>query len=99
MGKLNQIGIMALVFTAGCFTASVVKQISVPALHANSTAMKWEQTCVSSQQVGARGGVLGDQEAKGWDDVVKEWGAQGWELIDTVTSHSMIRAACFKRSM
>ena len=111
MKSVLRIGLMGVVFTLGCFTASVVQQIAVPTLQANSTATKWEQTCVhgKSQGIDVDGGFgtsnhsassLNNPEFKDWGDVVKEWGAQGWELIQITNNQQFhIIYACFKRPM
>ena len=105
MQKLTQIGMIALIFTAGCLTASVVQQIAVPALQAGSSATKWEQTCVhwKSQRVTKiHSDQLGNpaKDEKDWDDVIKEWGSEGWELVETTYFRQVgIGYVCFKRPM
>ncbi len=101
MFKIKHILLLAFIFTAGCFTASVVQQVAVPSLHANSSATKWEQTCVYAEHVGAdkRPSSLNHEKRKGWDNVVQEWGQQGWELVQMLDSNGYLTAACFKRPL
>ncbi|MEE2960958.1 MAG: hypothetical protein VYA34_09455 [Myxococcota bacterium] len=106
MKDLWRIGMMGVVFTLGCFTASVVQQIAVPSLKVGSTATKWEQTCVNYESQGletsgAWTGKLGDPTIKGWVDVIQEWGAQGWELVQTEAAGDgyFVVYVCFKRPM
>ena len=104
MLKLTQIGMIALIFTAGCLTASVVQQIAVPTLQAGSSATKWEQTCVNYESQGVEERSfkeLGTADAKDWGDVIKEWGSEGWELVETKwgPNSGSIYYVCFKRPM
>ena len=96
---------MVLEFTLGCFSASAVEQLAVPALEAYSTATKWEQTCVHAKSQGidtstnfagtsnTQVGFLNDPRFKDSGDVVKEWGAQ--ETLDYLDACAPVLISTF----
>ena len=44
-------------------------------------------------------GLLYFLAKEGWDDVVQQWGQQGWELVQMLDSNGYLTAACFKRPL
>ncbi len=94
--------LLAGMFLLGCAAASVIVPLRAPAIRAGTNPQKWEQMCVPKN--GAVTGMkIKDCSAAevnkptGWNKVLAEHGAQGWEFVSVLNIHDHIFAACFKQ--
>lgn len=102
MLKTKSSFLLAGMFMLGCAAVSVIVPLRVPVIRAGTNPQKWEQMCVP-QNDDVTGSKIKDwsigevNKPTGWNKVLAEHGAQGWELVSVLDAQGHIFAACFKR--
>ncbi len=91
MKKMSIGSVIIIVFLLGCASSSIVSQLLVPPVKANSNPTRWEYTCA----------IIPDWYSKNEEKKqtamakINEFGSQGWEMTETPDIHSF----CFKRPL
>lgn len=64
---------LSLTFVLGCTTGGVASQLVIPPVHAQSSAPRWEYTCIEGSRVSSV--------------EMTKLGAAGWELATMIPTH------------
>lgn len=103
--KLKTLALMGFMFMAGCMGAAIVnpiiKPLIVPPAQAGAAPQKWEQLCVKPHGNNVAETIRELDEPRGWNNVMREYGKQGWELVsvNTLGQYHKIMTVCFKRPL